>query len=158
MAPETTTSSEDRERAELFALYRIALDEYRFQVNLNWSRTQYYIALNLGIFGVATSLLKLNDPKLASLVGIGLYLAGGLCCVLSLIAGHVQREYFRQTKRHKAAIEARLELGDLAIRTTPGMAGDTARRLAKVTTFNTVILSIVLLLDAAGLGYSIGHF
>lgn len=153
--PETISTSDPKpESASLVDLYKIALDEYRFQVNLNWSRTQYFIILNLGILGLATGLLRLDDERLSAIVGTGLYFTGVICCILALVAGSVQRSYYRQTKTHKARIEALLGLGDLAIRTTPGM-GSTARRLAKVTTFHNAILSILLLLDCTGLTYSI---
>lgn len=138
----------------LIDLYKIALDEYRFQVNLNWSRTQYYIVLNVAILGLATGLLRIEDRTLSAVVGTGLYFAGTVCCVLALFAGTVQRSYFRQTKAHKAKLEELLELGDLAIKTTPGMGGP-ARRIAKVTTFHNAIISILLVLDLGGLVYSV---
>lgn len=130
------------------------MDEYRFQVNLNWSRTQYFIVLNVAILGVATGLLRLDDRQLANGIGIGLYLAGAVCCLMALVAGRVQQSYYRQAKTHKARLEEALELGDLAIKTTPGMGG-TARRIAKVTTFHTAIISLLLLLDLGGLTYSV---
>lgn len=134
-------------------LYKIAMDEYRFQVNLNWNRTQYSIVLNLGILGLATGLFR-GEVDGTAVVGIGLYVAGIVCCVLSLIAGRVQRGYYRRTKEHKALLERRLALGDLAITTTTGM-GSTAHQLAKVTTLHIVLLSLLLLLDAGGLSNSI---
>lgn len=137
-------------------LYRISVDEYRFQVNLNWNRTQYYIVLNLGILGLATGLFKVNGGDEAPVITYGLYFAGALCCVLALFAGQVQRAYYRQTKDHKARLESLLGLGALAIRTTPGMGG-TVRRVAKVTTFHTVILSVVLALDLVGFAYAVSH-
>lgn len=141
------------EHALLLDLYKISLDEYRFQVNLNWSRTQYYIILNLGILGLATGLLRLENQTLAGAVGTGLYFAGVVCCILALAAGHVQRTYYRQTKKHKAFLEGLLELDDLAVQTTPGM-GNKTKRLAKVATFHNVILFILLVLDVVGLSYS----
>lgn len=150
----TSAKSPAESSPPLLDLYKIALDEYRFQVNLNWSRTQYYIVLNVAILGLATSLLRIEDQTLSAVVGTGLYFAGTVCCVLALFAGAVQRSYFRQTKAHKAKLEKLLKLDDLAIRTTPGMGG-TARRLAKVTTFHTAIISILLILDVGGLAYSL---
>ncbi len=151
--PKNSPSDDDRE--ELLTLYKLALDEYRFQVNLNWSRTQYYIALNVAILGIATGLFRIQANKtLTASIGLGLYATGIVCCVLSLAANQVQRNYYRQAKRHKAMIEERLGLGDLAIRTTPGM-GSQVKRVGKVTTFNTAILTILLGLDVTGLTLSI---
>ena len=135
-------------RADLLELYTIAIDEYRFQVNLNWSRTQYYLALNVGILGVATGILELADAGVGILVA-GLYSAGAVCCGLSLAAGRVQQGYYRTARDHKAVIEEELELTKLRLSTTPGM-GSTMRRLGKVTTFNNVLLGILGVLDVAG--------
>jgi hypothetical protein len=46
----------------LLDLYKIALDEYRFEVRLGWDRTTYFLVLNSAILTVATGLLKLQDP------------------------------------------------------------------------------------------------
>ena len=143
------------EAPSLVDLYKFALDEYRFQVNLNWSRTQYYIVLNLGILGLATGLLKVTGDNVSPGIGIGLYAAGVVCCVLSLVAGWVQRGYYRTARDHKQRIEQLLDLGDLGVRTTPGM-GSATRRIGKVTTFQNLIISILLCLDLLGLAYSSG--
>lgn len=107
--PPDQTATADRERVELFELYKIAIEEYHFQVNLNWSRTQYYLVLNVGIVAVATSVLQLTDQTLAFIAG-GLYLAGLVCCILSLAAASVQQGYYQRTRQHKAAVESRLDL------------------------------------------------
>jgi hypothetical protein len=112
--------------------------------------------LNVGILGLATGLLKFNGEQQAPAVVYGLYLAGILCCVLALVAGRVQRTYYRQTKEHKAKLEELLGLGDLSIKTTSGMGG-TAPVIAKVTTFHTAILSVVLMLDLLGFSYAMAH-
>lgn len=135
-------------RAELFELYKIALEEYRFQVTLNWNRTQYYLVLNVGILGVATGILQLGQRNVAFLAA-GLYFAGLVCCLLSLSACHVQHGYYRRARDHKADIESLLHLADLRLQTTPGM-GSTIRRLGKVKTFNNSVLSIIAALDTAG--------
>lgn len=46
----------------LMDLYRIAVEEYRFEVKLNWDRTVYYLTLNSGIISIATGLLKVGGP------------------------------------------------------------------------------------------------
>jgi hypothetical protein len=49
-------------REDLLNLYGKALDEYRFQVRLNWDRTQYFLALDLGILAAAAGLVRLTPP------------------------------------------------------------------------------------------------
>jgi hypothetical protein len=139
----------DLPRAELLDLYKSALDEYRFQVNLNWNRTQYYLALNIAILGVAVGIQELTDGGLVFLATI-LYLVGFVCCILSFAAAHVQHGYYRRSRDHKDALETRLNLDDLAIKTTPGM-GSKIRRLGRVTTFNNVVLGILAIANVGGM-------
>ena len=44
-------------RTELLELYRVVIDEYRFQVRLNWDRTQYFFVLNTAVTTAAGTLL-----------------------------------------------------------------------------------------------------
>ena len=135
-------------QADLLELYRIAIDEYRFQVTLNWNRTQYYLGLNVGILGIATGILELSEGE-AGFLTAGLYLAGVVCALLSLAALRVQHGYYRTARDHKAHIEEQLGLGDLRIGTTPGM-GSAIARLGKVTTFNGTLLGILATMDCVG--------
>jgi len=48
------------ERDELFTLYRIAIDEYRFEVKLNTDRMMHYVIFNRAIITVASGLLKIE--------------------------------------------------------------------------------------------------
>ena len=48
------------ERDELFTLYRIAIDEYRFEVKLNTDRMMHYVIFNSAIITVASGLLKIE--------------------------------------------------------------------------------------------------
>lgn len=139
---------EKPDREELLELYKIAVEEYRFQVTLNWNRTQYYFVLNVGIIGIATGILKLSDNEGDWLIG-GMYLAGLLCCIFSMLASQVQTGYYRTARDHKRKLEDRLGLDDLSLSTTPGM-GSTLRRLGKVTTFNVVLLSALALVNVMG--------
>jgi hypothetical protein len=135
-------------RQELYNLYEYALEEYRFQVNLNWNRTQYYLTLNVGIIGIATGIVQFAKGRVGNLTA-GIYLAGAVCCALSILASTTQQSYYRAARDHKAALEDQLALGDLAIRTTIGM-GSLEKRLGKVTTMLSVVLSVLLLVNLAG--------
>ena len=48
------------ERDELFTLYRIAIDEYRFEVKLNTDRMMHYVIFNSAIITVTSGLLKIE--------------------------------------------------------------------------------------------------
>jgi hypothetical protein len=115
---------------KLLDLYKIAVDEYRFEVRLGWDRTTYFLILNSAILSVATGLLKLDDPAvvylfIAFLFGFGV--ATSIAGVRSIAKNH---EYYRRTIVKKTAIEEHLGLNgslpgmhpsfNLAIGTTSG--------------------------------------
>jgi len=89
----------------LLDLYKIALDEYRFEVRLGWDRTTYFLVLNSAILTVATGLLKLDNPSVIYIFIAVLYLFG--CCTsmvgsMSITKAH---EYYRRTVVKKTLIE-----------------------------------------------------
>ena len=118
-------------RAELLDLYKVALDEYRFQVNLNWSRTQYYLTLNVGIISIATGILQISKGRVGDLTA-GLYCnCSGSLTVASTtsatnartVGNSTRRSPFRRSllradrvREHVAAgagVDARVEAGRL---------------------------------------------
>jgi len=123
---------EDIPRDELFNLYKLALDEYRFEVRLNWDRTQYFLILNVAVLTAGLGLFKLTGDQ-----PIGIYLAGVFVvgCALSIVGASAIRRghgYYRRTVLKKTLIEKLLgflvpidALGypdaNVAIATTEGM-------------------------------------
>jgi hypothetical protein len=114
----------------LLDLYRIALEEYRFEVRLGWDRTTYFLILNSAILAAATGLLKLNNPPAVYLF---IALLFGLGCAISVIGAQAigkNHEYYRRTVVKKTVIENLLGLNDpipgmmpshsLAVGTTTG--------------------------------------
>lgn len=126
----------------------MAVEEYRFQVTLNWNRTQYYLAFNVGLLGVATGLLQLVDPPL-TWVAAGLYVAGAVCCVLSFIASRAQQQYYQNTRDRMKEIEETIGITSFGITTTGAMGGK-SYRLGRVTTMNRLVLSILFALNVLG--------
>jgi hypothetical protein len=147
----TDTPSNDQEldEARLWEHYGRVLDEYRFQVNLNWSRSQYYFVLNVALLVAGVGLLSTQRVPLP--VAMAVFLVGAASAVLAMLASGTQRGYYANTRDRKRELEEKLGLGDLAIAPTPGMGGGRGR-LARVTTFQTFILLAILLADLAGLG------
>ena len=114
------------DREELREHYGRALDEYRFQVDLNWKRSQYFFVLNLGVLVAATGLLSASKPR-AELIA-ALFVLGAILAAVAAYANQIQHGYYRRTREVKRALEERLELGDLALQSTPGMADPNAGR------------------------------
>jgi hypothetical protein len=82
---------------KLFDLYKIALDEYRFEVRLGWDRTTYFLVLNSGILTVATGFLKLNNPPAVYLFFALLFLLGCGTSIVGSISTVRNHEYYRRT-------------------------------------------------------------
>ncbi|MCU1450388.1 MAG: hypothetical protein JWP02_2558 [Acidimicrobiales bacterium] len=148
----------DPDRAEQLDLYKVAADEYRFQVNLNWQRTQYLLALNLGIIAAGTGLVRLGHAGEGELVLTScIFLVGACACAFSILAQGTQRAYYRAARDRMVGIGERLRLGDDAIQTTPGM-GALAKRIGKVTTYIYVLFSAIAVVDVVGFVYILhGH-
>jgi hypothetical protein len=117
-------------REKLLDLYKIAIEEYRFEVRLGWDRTTYFLVLNSAILSVATGLLKLDSPPFVYafiavffMFGLGTSLVGSM----SITKAH---EYYRRTIVKKTVIEECLGLNrplpdmppsvDLTVATTKG--------------------------------------
>jgi hypothetical protein len=136
----------------LWEHYGRVLDEYRFQVNLNWSRSQYYFVLNIAV--LAAGLALLSAAKAPDGVAMAVFAGGALSCILAILAGNTQKTYYENTRDRKNQLEQELGLGNYAIAPTPGMGGIRGR-LARVTTFQTFMLGALLAADLAGLGTAI---
>ena len=66
-------------RNELLDLYKVAVEEYRFQVQLNWDRTKYLLGFNTAIIGVGTGLIKIGSHSAATPLLIGIFFRGTSC-------------------------------------------------------------------------------
>lgn len=146
---DTTHKENSLSHDELMKFYDIAINEYRFQVNLNWQRSQYYLVFNTAILAVATGLVRFSDG-LAGILNAALFGFGSACCFLCLAASRSQQEYYRAARNHVSEIEERLGIGSLRLATTPRMAG-IARRFGKVKTFNQILLTLIGVVDFLGM-------
>jgi hypothetical protein len=137
---------------ELQRQYDRALDEYRFQVDLNWRRSEYFFVLNVGILIAAATVFSSKGVPRA-LVAL-LFLIGALLAVLSFLANDAQHTYYRAARALKQRLEERMDLDDLALTTTPGM-GSSFSRLGRVRTFLKVMLVAIALVDIGGAALAI---
>lgn len=130
----------------------MAVEEYRFQVDLNWRRSEYFFVLNVGVLIAAATLLTANDiPRglVALVFGVGALLA-----VLTVLANETQHGYYQAAREVKTGLEAELGISDHALATTPAM-GSRIKRLGRVGTFLRVMLIGLAVVDAIGVGISI---
>lgn len=90
---------------KLIDLYRIALDEYRFEVRLGWDRTTYFLILNSAILTVCTGLLKLDGPPVIYGFVALLFLFGFATSAVGSMSITKAHEYYRWTVVKKTIIE-----------------------------------------------------
>jgi hypothetical protein len=130
-------------------LYKIAVDEYRFQVNLNAQRSRDYFVLNSAIIASAVALLGQKVNMLAGTV----FSAGLLVAVMTGVGFHTQHNYYRETMATKKLLEARLGIREAVVRTTPS-AGSKRWRFGSVTQFNYSIIIFLCIVNLCGALYS----
>lgn len=135
--------NEDR----LWEHYKNALEEYRFQLQFNWSRSQYYFVLSAGLLAAAVGLRISTDlPRLPL---VALYGAAAIVAFLALFANATQTSYYRAARDKKQQLEEKLSIGDLALATTPAM-GSRRKRFGRVRTFQYTMLAVLLAISLVG--------
>jgi hypothetical protein len=148
----TGTGSPSPTPDQLWEQYGRAVDEYRFQVNLNWQRAQYFFVLDVAVLAAAVG-LRAGDSGVSRAVIAALFGAGLVIATMGIFALQTQRGYYQAARDLKERFERDLGLGDYALKTTPGMGSPVARRLGRVHTFQLVMMCV--LLGAHGLGLAV---
>lgn len=113
----------DENREELLKLYELALQEYRFQVLLNWDRLKHAFVVDGVLVGAAAGIWKLGsavDPPTVVAWILALTSANSVLGIFGSWTGH---SYYRETRKVKAAIEQKLGLpsSGMALSSTVGM-------------------------------------
>lgn len=87
-------------------IYKIAVDEYRFQARYNWSRTQYLLGFNVAVLAAGVAVATRPVGHAAALVFVlGIAAAG-----LSFMVVRTQHEYYRAARNHMQRVEESLEI------------------------------------------------
>jgi hypothetical protein len=102
--------TQDLSPEQLLELYKIAIDEYRFEVKLNWDRTVFYLTLNSGLIAIATGLLKVEGRSFMNLVVAGVFFIGLCISVIGIRSVRKGHDYYRRTIVKKTVLEDRLGL------------------------------------------------
>lgn len=152
------TDERDWEPGALLDIYKVAVDEYRFQVSLNWSRTQYLFVLTAGILAVGAGLLNVDSGGQPWLVGAIFLL--GLCTAVHAIAVTAsQHSYYRATRNRMREVGSSIGLpAQYLLATTPGMKGEEAKRkgiekLGRVTWMHYLLFGLLALLHTLAAAY-----
>lgn len=158
--PDAVNSGSERDRSELLDLYKVAVEEYRFQVQLNWDRAKYLLGFNTAILAVGTGLIKIGGKSPASPLLIGIFVVGFVAALLSGCAVYLQHNYYRKTRDSMVTLAQQLDLRDTAVATTPGARGERTSRvslLGRVQNILYTLLAIIALIDIFGIVYISTH-
>jgi hypothetical protein len=155
--PDTTSNgSQEQRRGELFDLYKLSVEEYRFQVQLNWDRAKYLLGFNTAVIAAGTGLVKLGG-KTADELLVGLFAVGLAAAALSTGAVYLQHIYYRSTRDRMLEIGQQLNIQHIAIATTPGARGERTTRILKlgrVQNILYILLALIAIVDLIGIIYT----
>jgi hypothetical protein len=84
-------------------LYKLAVEEYRFQATFNWSRTQYLLAFNAAILTASAAVA--SRPGLSAAL---VFILGAVAGILSCLVVRTQHGYYRAARDRMQRIEAEI--------------------------------------------------
>lgn len=107
---------------KLFDLYKISVEEYRFQVKYNWDRNRFYLFLTASTVSVAAGLLKIPNAQQLEYIITPLFLLGGIVAFIGFQTLRKGHEYYRRTviKMSQLANKLQLDSEIIPISTTQG--------------------------------------
>lgn len=121
-------------------LYRVAVEEYRFQAQFNWSRVQYLLAFNAAILATSVGLTS-TAGAYASL----LYVLGAIAASLTLLVVRAQHDYYRAARDRMRRFEEQFRIHDRVQIDTTSTLGDRSR----IVSVNQVVTLLLLALITA---------
>jgi hypothetical protein len=127
-------------------LYKVAVEEYRFQAQYNWSRTQYMLALNVAILAAAVALGS-RPGKGAALV----FALGAVASAMAAVMVRTQHDYYRAARDRMRRVETELEVPEPHRIDTTSTLGK-RKRTVSVNQMVYLLLTALLIADCVGAG------
>jgi hypothetical protein len=110
---ETSENSGSARRELLLKVYSTSIDEYRFNVQLGWDRTKFFLLLNSGLVAAGVGLLKVaEDSVLSSSFLIMFFFLSILISIFGLETVNIAKAYYREAVFTKTLVERELGLLD----------------------------------------------
>jgi len=125
-------------------VYKVAVEEYRFQATYNWSRTQYLLVFNTGILAAATAVASRPGRSAALLFLLGLVVA-----VVSALVVRTQHDYYRAARDRMCRVEEAVGV-PADQRTDSKSTLGNRRRSASVNQFVYLLLGAVAVTNGVG--------
>jgi hypothetical protein len=106
-------------------LYRLAVEEYRFQAQFNWTRTQYLLGFNVAILAAGTAVSGTFGG-----FALPVFLLGLVAAVLSLLVMRQQADYYRAARDRVRRLEERYGVDEAARVDTTSTLGGRSRSVS----------------------------
>lgn len=126
-------------------LYKLAVEEYRFQAEFNWKRTQYLLAFNAAILAAGLAVAGRFEG-----VAWPVFALGMVAALLASLVVRQQHTYYRATRKRLKRIEDLYQIPE-PVDTTATQGGRS--RLYAVTTLIHVLLGAIAVADLVSLVY-----
>jgi hypothetical protein len=125
-------------------LYKVAVEEYRWQAQYNWSRTQYLLAFNAAILASATAVAS-QPGRSAALI----FALGAATATLSFSVIRTQHDYYRAARDRMRRVEISLRIpADQRTDSSATLGG--RKRRASVNQIVYLLLIALALADLVG--------
>jgi hypothetical protein len=111
-AGSSLTEAEQKSRRELLLkVYGAAIDEYRFNVQLGWDRTKFFLLLSSGLIAAGVGLLKVAEGSLLpSIFLVSFFLLSLFISAFGLQTTKIAKGYYREAVYTKTLVERELGL------------------------------------------------
>lgn len=128
-------------------LYRLAVEEYRFQAQFNWTRTQSLLVFNTAILAAGTAV----SGKFGTFA-VPVFALGIVACVVGILVMRQQHSYYCAARDQMTRIEEQQHIGrDVRVDTTSTLGG--RRRSVSVTQLIYGLTGAVGVADAVAIVY-----
>lgn len=125
-------------------VYKVAVDEYRWQAQFNWTRTQYTLVFNTAILAAGIAVASRGGRSAALVYGLGV-----VATLVSVLVVRTQHDYYRAARDRMRLIEEDLAIPPQHRTNTTSTLGH-RRRTASVTQLVYLLLLAVCVADATG--------
>ena len=153
--------TDDDRHEDLRTLYGLAIEEYRFQIQLNNQRFQWFTTLDVALLTVGTGLFRLSDKNDGRPLIACVFVVGAVLAAFTAITVARQVEYQHQARAVAKKIAAELGLTEYELGSTPGWerTGGSKKRAwpPKVRYVNYGLLGALGLIHTAGVVYTLVH-
>ena len=95
---------------QLLDLYKVAIEEYRFQVKLNNDRLLHLTVFNVAVLSAGAGLLKVGGARLGNALVATIFIAGFCTSLIGALAVRTFHQYYRRTVHRRAVYEELLGL------------------------------------------------